>query len=80
MSTKAKQEEKQQTEAAMLDIDRRITELYDDYLCASSITDRDKIASEIHSLEAKLIQMRQQPALSKNYGIKEMSTYSILKT
>lgn len=62
------------------DLETRIDKLYDLFLKTKCLKERERITSEINSLEVKLSCVDQETVETRYYGLQEISTYSISKS
>lgn len=68
----------QDSEKKRVDLENRVAQLYEDYLNAGSMHDREQISSQIHNLSVKILQHQKSTcAISNPSGIKEISTITL---
>lgn len=61
-------------------LETRIDELYSLYFKTKCIKERDALISEAHNLEIKLLHIDQEVVKSRYFGLKEVSSFNILKS
>jgi hypothetical protein len=62
-----------------LELESKLSDLYEDYLDAESLADRERISAEIHNTEVKMLQFeRSRCAVQNPGGYKEISLTSLI--
>lgn len=62
-----------------LELESKLSDLYDEYLSADTLTDRERISAAIHNMEVKMLQFeRSRCAVPNPGGYKEISLTSLI--